>query len=227
MISLIYTYYNQPKMLQKQVENWKTWTNVGNLIELILVDDCSEVPMEIPELPFPVQAFRVLQDLFFNNPGAKNLGVERAKHSWVLITDMDYTFSERNILDLCSMSKEPETFYYFRAVSYRPHKKVRHPKSTMLMERRTFKNVGGFDEDFVGNYGKDTQQLYYCLRYHDYKEQCLPNIEIKQWMPTDISDSQVLVEKDNSVNTKLLNQKIAGEIPWIKDTIRFPWERLT
>ena len=64
-LRLIYPYYNNPKMLEMQVENWSRYEGkFRSMIRIIVIDDHSKVsPVPILEkCKAPVHCYRVAAD---------------------------------------------------------------------------------------------------------------------------------------------------------------------
>jgi predicted glycosyltransferase involved in capsule biosynthesis len=84
--------------------------------------------------------------------GVKNLGAQKCTTPYILFTDMDTLVSEtliKQILNL-SLENEAKVLYKFnRTILNRTHPGV------ILIKTSDFWSIGGFDEDFSGNYGFD------------------------------------------------------------------------
>src|SRR5678816_1032478 len=78
---LIYPYYNNPRMLQLQVENWSRFEGeLRDAIRIIVIDDHSKVsPVPILEqCKAPIHCYRLASDWPWNMHEARNVGAKVA-----------------------------------------------------------------------------------------------------------------------------------------------------
>jgi hypothetical protein len=169
--TLILPYYDNPGMLAIQFEKLQALPGeVRDELHLIVVDDGSPLaPISSPgddalrygefigSVPFlaSVQAYRIEVDVRWNWLAARNIGVEKARTDWVLMTDMDHVVPEATARRIQEKKLDPERAYRFSRVDapdltpYKPH-----PNSWLLTRDRMHK-IGGYDERFSGFYGTD------------------------------------------------------------------------
>ena len=98
-LTIVMTYYNQDKMLEKQLKCWNDYpTSIKENVKFVLIDDCSmESSLEdfdFSDLDIDLDVYRVLDDIYFNVPGAVNLGAEVTDTEWFIKQDMDTVISE-------------------------------------------------------------------------------------------------------------------------------------
>ena len=126
--------------------------DIHRVIHFIFVDDCSPVPITIPEeITLNYTLAKVEDDIAWNQGGARNLGVHLAKTSKLILTDLDHTFSEEGLKRLLKMH-EPEQFYVFRRINEKGEEIVSHYNTFFCNKSLFFKSLG-VDECFGGNYG--------------------------------------------------------------------------
>ena len=81
-VRMIYPYYENPKMLERQVENWNRYAGeLRGALRIILVDDGStKYPAEpiFKHCKMPKKLYRVKEDIPWNQHGARNLGAKVA-----------------------------------------------------------------------------------------------------------------------------------------------------
>lgn len=155
-LSLIFTYYQNPLMLEYQ---WRIWQTYPEHVEVVLVDDGSpvgfraeEVAARMPPLKCSFKLARILVDLPWNQCGARNLGVHLATKTWEMTVDIDHIIPLHFINCICRHELDPDTIYslqrldHFTRNPYHPH------WETKVMTREKFWTVGGFDEAFCGHY---------------------------------------------------------------------------
>lgn len=165
-IQFVYPYYENPKFFVKQLAIWATYPKelLDNL-SIIVVDDGS------PEnsardaiifarsvlgmtLTFSLRLFRIEVDVRWNWLAARNIGMYQSEDGWCILTDMDHMIEAR-VLDSVMHGKHDEDMIY--RFSRREHSGMSihpHPNS-MLMTKKMFWKVGGYDERLSGFYGTD------------------------------------------------------------------------
>jgi glycosyltransferase involved in cell wall biosynthesis len=164
--SLIYPYYNNPKMLEMQVENWSRISGaLARRIEIIVVDDCSSQPALPIMRACRVQSrlFRVLERIPWNMHQCRNIGAKEALGSnpWLFLSDMDIMLTPEMLLTMTEKRLQP-IYHYTMERTFAPDFTVRkvHP-NTLLVKRNTFWQVNGYDLDLTpvggGGYGGDAQ----------------------------------------------------------------------
>ena len=173
MITLIHPYYDNPKMLQHQLECWNKFSkDTKEGLSVIVVDDCSKKFPALnavrdfsyinhrKDLGFDFSLYRVKQKVRWNWLTCRNIAAKHAKkNEWLLLTDMDHRVPESTIIFLKSRIKagvlSKNNYYIFDRVDapkLTPYK--RHP-NTYFMHKSTYWKIGGYDEWFSGNYGSD------------------------------------------------------------------------
>lgn len=160
-VTLVLPYYRNAEMLGEQYERiTQLPADVRNGLQLIVVDDGSpKSPAEAvgrPELGIAgFQLFRIDVDVRWNWLAARNIGVEKAKTEWVLLTDIDHIVPEKTWRRLQEHKLNPRKVYRFSRLDlpdltpYKPH------PNSWLMTRELFDKIGGYDERFSGFYGTD------------------------------------------------------------------------
>ena len=122
-------------------------------IHFIFVDDCSPVPIIIPEnclLNYTLA--KVTTDIMWNQGGARNLGVHLAKSQKLVLTDLDHTFPE-SVLDFLIHTKTPNHIFTFKRIC---DNEIATPHyNTFFISKSTFFKSLGVDEEFCGNYGHE------------------------------------------------------------------------
>ena len=164
-LQIIYPYYDNPQMLQIHFNFWRTYAaDLWAHTKIILVDDGSpNYPLQDQLANVPgeanVEAYRIKENIPWNQNGAHNLGMHIADEGWCLSTDIDHVVTGailRHLHDERTLSAD--TYYTFaRQQAGQPNQTgyKRHPNS-WLFTRKTFMDSGGYDEDFSGYYGSDS-----------------------------------------------------------------------
>lgn len=204
-LTILYSYFGQQEMVKKQIKEWKKYQGKA---DLVYVDDCSKVPLMKPD---GVTVYRVLDDIKWNQGGARNLGMSKQK-GWVIVLDMDYLVTEKNIEQILSLKPKKGTVYYFgrtgEPISY----------TLYLIHSDDFKKTGGYDEDFSGHYGWEDALLNRRIKDTLNRES---HEEIKiQYFPGESSGGE-----DSQRNKDLLNWKLMFP-ERTKKNISFKWKTL-
>ena len=158
MITLVYAYFENAKMLERHLEEWQQYNNKDQY-RAVIVDDCSKrnpayFYVKDIQQPFPIELYRINTDIPWNQDGARNLAMTHTQ-GWCLITDMDHLLSKESAGQLLELPLDISQ-------TYRPARikaKLRdthhpHPNS-YLMHRENYWKIGGYDESYRGYYGTD------------------------------------------------------------------------
>lgn len=224
-LTIILTYYNQNKILEKQIQNWESYSDeILQKITFIIIDDGSLIPAKVNTSKLNINIFRILEDIPWNIGGARNLGFSVATGKWILQIDMDLLVSEDSIIKILKLiqNANPLAVYKFRRFNPLTKKDKIHP-GTMLITKDLYWKVGGCDEDFVGSYG-----------YTDihFLRQRLPKIKgtsIEKiydiTLIEDLNGEIKTLNRDTVRNEKLYHQKIKND-NWSNKCLRFKWKQI-
>jgi len=177
--------------------------------KVIIIDDCYKKPLKKIKC---ADVYRIKDDITWNQPGAKNLGFQEAE-GWVVCADIDHLVTKKNIDEIIKLKKEQCNIYYLG-------REDNDSWNVFLIHKDDFEKVGGFDEDFSGDYGYDDI---------DFLERCRKNLniiekrEIKVKVYADKSSSKL--ERNCYRNFAILRLKINNKINTGK-RIRFNWKKL-
>ncbi len=168
-ITQVTPYYNNPEMLRHHLENWNYYPDeVLQHFRIIIVDDGS--PEEkcarrvlapalqaYPRLRDRIRLFRVLEDIPWNQHGARNLGAKMAETDWLWMADMDrivlYPFMRMAMSAI--LLHRP---YASRGMDRRKYlSRIDPPKITnqFFVPKIVYWEAGGYDEWYCGTYGGD------------------------------------------------------------------------
>lgn len=170
-ITWIIPYYRNAPMLEVHLLNWSRYSDeVRARLRVFLIDDCSP-PADRPDdllraAPQPIREmirlFRVLDDIPWNQHGARNLGAFLAR-GWLLLTDMDRVLLNADMRALMAHKLKADRFY--KPVGVQMHRTLlvqdpeKGPYNQLLIHRDTYWKTGGYDEDYCGCYYGDRQFL--------------------------------------------------------------------
>lgn len=193
-------------------------------IHFILVDDCSPIEIKIPRITnMNISLLRVTSDIMWNQGGARNLGVNYAKTSKLLITDIDHVFPERTLVHLINRKYNYNDLIRFRRFS--GLKKISTGYNIFYLNKLLFEDFQGYDEIFCGYYGYED--------VHFIESLAKASIHVKKlfyWFPVydlaiDRKTEYHSLVRDLKRNYDLLEQKQRGKATWhTKLALNFEWE---
>ena len=247
-ITLVYPYYEAPRMLKLQLDSWgKIPEPYKSHIRLILVDDASpRFPAKLVILQHGVETlpqfklYRVLQDIPWNQHGARNLGAMEAETDWLFMSDIDHTLPLASIQAMVEMDLDREKHYTFgrltatdtghSGVVFSPMldntgRAKPHP-NTFLATKEAFWAAGGYDEDYCGTYGGDGP-FHRWLQRVSIREH-LPDVQVVRWpreVVPDASRPQEERDKYKPLYRPLFDSKGGGKAGKPRSWVRFPWRR--
>ena len=205
-ITIFHTFYNQHSMLSKHFASWTQ--HPRDSFEYILVDDCSPetITEECPNANLSI--VRVNQDIPWNIAGARNLGFHLAKTEWVFCGDIDHVVTPEAAKQILALDlSDPNIVYKFRRISNPDGYIGCEAIINILMNRNRFFEVGGYDEDFSGNYGKEETFFRHCLERHRLKLIQCDHISL-DWHPK--SGATHGLKRDKTINGKLFEEKMVS-----------------
>lgn len=159
-LTINYTYYNPKtflnlsntnRLLRKLVREYKN--NYDCYFQII--DDASPVPINLKKIPSHWSVYKINEDIGWNNEGARNVLMETSKTEWNFLVDMDYMLTEENIkrlIDIIPKLNENKAY----KLSASPHKQS---INNILITKKVFNEIGGYDKAFLGMYGNDVTVL--------------------------------------------------------------------
>jgi hypothetical protein len=202
-LTIIYTYFGQKERIPGILKEKHSDTRV------VIVDDCHSDQLGRIE---GLDVYRVETDIKWNQPGAKNLGFQESE-GWIVCADIDHLVTRDNVEQILRTKKEKGTIYYLG-------REDTNSLNVFLIHKDDFKRIGGYDEDFSGNYGyDDIEFLYRCQKNLKVAER--RDIKVKVYAE-EISSK---LDRDLEANTKVLEQKKDKKTNTGK-RLRFNWKKL-
>lgn len=228
-ITINLSFFNQDNILKKHVNGWNNWSNdILKYFSFCIVDDCSkniatDVLNSVDFSNLDLAIYRVKEDLFCNISGVRNLSAQECSTEWMMILDMDTIINEKlaeSILSLIN-AKSGNCFKFNRKVPRNIfHKKngVMHP-AVCLIRKKDYWNVGGCDEDLVGNYGQ-TDPIFWYRAKDKLKINFMRNMYL-EYDPKGESN----IKRETKNNLDLFDKKKTSN-SWSTNHIRFEWEKI-
>jgi len=105
LISVVIHIYNNQEVLNLQTNAWQEWSDIKEL-ELIFIDDGSNPRLDTTKVPNWVKKFRVIEDIPWNQPGAKNLASHVSTGEWLFFLDADQLLQRDQIIALIKTTNQ-------------------------------------------------------------------------------------------------------------------------
>lgn len=218
-ITISLAYYNDGPNLLRQLSTMDLYPET---VKLQIIDDGSiQDPIEnyLSNIPKRIDIFKINEDIPWNIPGVRNLSATVATTPWVLILDMDQIIPLSELMQILNMPlTNPNHFYSFNR---RLNNIDKFTAGTMLVSRELWWKAGGYDEDFVGNYGYNDPFFRLRLSTVGGVEKRLKNI----WIAQQDADCK-LSRSGREFNQFLFAEKVEGYKHSSADILRFKWKRL-
>lgn len=250
-VSLIHPFWNDEKRLELQVQEWARWSNSAcQNVDITLIDDHSDAPLEltssqeqiIKDKDLSLSIYRILDDLKWNTPGSLNLGFTVAPKPWALTMDSDCFFDSQNWDRLLEFKPRDDCLHKFNRKRFGATEasnwleNTRYLPCTILLHKKIFWAIGGFDEQFTGGrtggYGFFDNEFDWRADKRGWPMDIVPDIVAGEWLPS-ISGDPVFPgitkgEKDHEpfhkINRQILRGRQLGEIEQEREILRFRWE---
>ncbi len=228
-VSIVTHFYNNPYCLDRMLRSFEGLAQAHpGAIEFIIVDDHSDPAPDpaiydgIPDL----RVFRLLDDVAWNMPGARNIGVHEAQSDMILLMDIDHIIDPQHNDRLLTLvdTFEPRTVATFgriwRKPSGRTKRKPGHINS-FLIRKSDYLSVGGFEELFSGHYGHEDKYFKVCCRRNGIKE-----TELELDLLIEPGTFTKVLDRDRSHNDTILKDLLQGGVFKAQKTLSFPYERI-
>lgn len=216
-LSIVVTYYNSPQALENQLSSLsKLPKNIKSKVELVVVDDCSQINPAKPILDqnlnvgLSIRLFRLLKDVPWNHRSARNIGAASASSKTLLLLDIDTVLRVPEFIE----NWESGRLHEHSGVQVLPiygldnREGFEHHHDTLLLSRHIFDVVGGYDENFAGYYGAGP----FWLRR---AERMVPvnnwnGSVFLEWQGVTVIDSQTSLRRKNTIPQRLRIRFIRG-----------------
>jgi len=227
-----YTYYEDPELLQEQINLWKYYPPG---IEIIVVDDGSsvfpaeEILKDIHIQP-DIKLYEVDEDLGFNSHGCRNLIASVASSDFILFCDIDCQFSASDIAHLKTKQFNPNSLYRFGSYSISSYRysKAGHV-NVFVVGKDKFWEAGAYDESFTGWHYGDREFLDRLEKITDIRTLTMTCTIVRGKRETIIDETLLKTEYNNynhTLKTPTKEKTYAEMRGTIKTKINFSYTQL-
>lgn len=229
-------YRNKPMLEEVHMKNLAEYDDeVLQHLTVLYVDDGSpeeDRPDEVlaaqpARVRKSLRLLRVLEDIPWNQHGARNLGAKQAKTRWLMVTDMDRILLAHDMRIL--LTRKLQAQYHYKPLSTKMHKTLprsdtgpRAPYNQFICTKGKFWEAGGYDEDYCGTYGGDAPFLRALEKVAPLQR--LTNVRMfryNRWMGL-LSNTETLVRNREEYSARI-KAKRANDDLVPKNHIRFKW----
>ncbi len=229
---IVPVFFNQgnTEMLNDLLRTYSTYSNeILERIQFIFVDDCSPIPIRIPEqFNLNILLLRVIDDIKWNQGGARNLGVMQARTSKVLLTDVDHIFPEVLFRKMLS-AKISDKLYKFKRIDDKGNR-VASACNIYFSSKSVFFKSLGYDEEFCGNYGYEDTMFFEFQKKLGTKQPYFNRIDRIIVKKLDNVSNYHTLKRDTETNKILFQKKlehIKSKSPFLSHSrlfLNFKWE---
>lgn len=158
-VSIVFPYYDNPEMLAYKLDYYSRYSEaMKRSLEIVVVDDASPISPARNVVPdsysIDLSVFRIVRDRPWNQDAARNIGAYEARGEYLLLTDVDHVVPEKTLSGLLAEATPGVVLTMGRKAHFSDASKDSHVNS-YFMSKKTYWDVGGYDEDFWGTYGSD------------------------------------------------------------------------
>ncbi len=164
MISIVLSYFNSGKMLEKHLDEWSHYApHVKENFSAVIVDDGSPedyAEKHMRDVGFPVELYRIKQNIAWNVPGARNLGMFVAPDGPCLLTDIDHLLQKDDaskLVQLIHNTGVPGKIFYIFQRKWADGRALHPHPNSYVLQRSLYWACGGTDEDWSGWWGAGEQ----------------------------------------------------------------------
>lgn len=229
-------YYRNPKTLEYVFDKLKQYDkSVCERLEVIVVDDGSNLGLRAEELPFwkeplPFKASlcRIIPDLAWNHRGAHNLAAHLCSSEWFIYHDVDHFFPAHEMSKLMDIEPNKDFIYSFGRIQVLGDAFNNPHKETRLISKELFWKIGGFDETFSGIYAFPEWEFFEERIKGKFEQVQLPvNLYRITMEIVDDCITKGLIRKEGRDNLdfeKIISWKKANNVGI--QTLRLPWVKI-
>lgn len=195
------------KSIQTMLANYAAYPKeVLDLVHFIIVDDGSPISYEAEGYGLNITWLKISDEIPWNNPGARNLGVTYAQSENVVISDTDHYLPADTLEYLCRRKNCGKNFYKFWRVLEDGSIDRPHP-NLFLIARSRFMRFFGYDEEFCGDYAHDDVWFVKFQKWNGSVQRKLPRRFPAKRRKVDARHHTHSLSRDQETNEKLYREK--------------------
>lgn len=178
--------------------------------ELILVDDHSPHALaSFVQGSLNMRILRIDDDIPWNQPGARNLGVVYSRSDKIVMHDVGQCLPQQTLEKIIRMANPSNRIYKFIRVSeHDASVKLKSHPNTLFMSRSQFLRCYGYDEEFAGNYGREDTCFTRLQRRFGARIKELPGRYSVICRERDEDFVYSDLKRDKTINTALMERKL-------------------
>jgi glycosyltransferase involved in cell wall biosynthesis len=179
--------------------------------EIIIVDDHSPVPITAPlgVSPLYLRILRIDEDIPWNQPGARNLGVIHARCDGILMHDLGQCAPETTLRKLIKIKDAGRSIYKFPRLDEEDNSRMIEHPNTLFLSRGRFLRYYGYDEEFAGHYGLEDSTFVRLQRRMGAKIKIMSKAYPITHRKKDEDYCYATLNRDLTFNTQLMKAKLA------------------
>lgn len=238
MLTLVYPYYDNGAMLERHLDEWSRYAPaVKAALRAIVVDDASPTDPALGHWRspgFPVELYRIKQNIIWNVPGARNLGMHTAPEGFSLLTDIDHLLcgedAARLVAALGSAAPHETGQFFVPSRRWADGRPLGPHTNSYVLTRALYWRVGGTDEDWSGWWGAGEHVFRATINSMATRVE-LENVYLTHFGRADIADASTTEwgRRDSKYhwgNNPALLAKVK-RAPYRPDRpLRFDWEKI-
>jgi hypothetical protein len=218
-LAVITHVYNSLDLILGHLDRWLSIPkDLRRFLEFIVVDDYSDIPIQLPVADLNLRVIRVDEDIPWNQPGCRNLAAVLARARWLYLFDADNSLLPDDYSRMLGALRaaDPECLYVF--ARQQAGKPLDPHLNCFVIEREAFFRLGPYDEDFCGNYGFDDVMFRNRWRKCGGKERLITDLQLTQ-----LASSTTSLDRNLVPNQKLLVSKLINGLQQPSSMVRFRW----
>ena len=167
----------------------------------------AEIKIFSDDVPLNFTLLRIKDNIKWNQPGARNLGVSFSKSERIIVSDLDIIFPENLLESLIYFIPPRNAIFKFR--TFAQMKEIQPHFNVFFMYKDVFDKTNGVDEEFCGHYGHDDTHFYFLhkalgTKFYRYS---VSNIVHKEHKEVEATQHNKLI-RDTTHNEAILRRKL-------------------
>ena len=208
---IVPVFFNQgsSQMLDNLLKRYSNYSSeLMKRVQFVFVDDCSPVPISLPkDMNLNILLLRILDDIQWNQAGARNLGASQSHTAKLVLTDVDHFFSEILFRKMLNHSI-PRSLYKFKRVDGEGEK-MSSACNIFFSSKSVFFKTLGYDEEFCGSYGFEDVMFFHFQRRMGIRQKYFNRRDAIVVQKITKDDQYHSLSRDTTRNYQLMLDKLA------------------